>query len=416
MRMEAFMKAVKRAEVLHEIDAGRMTSSEAAQLMKLSRRHVRRLRRKLEQHGTAGLCFQREHRSPQCVSDLERAQILALRREPYRALNLSHFRDRLKEVHGIHRSHEFYRTLFLQEKLVDRVQKRKKKHRKRFEAPRPGILIQRDTSIHLWVPGAKQAWRLIVDLDDHSRFITAALFSHHDDVLSNMEVSWMSISSKGTPFAYYTDNNPIYNPLNKKPKCGMYTFYRMRSKEEQDTISQWKRAVKELGIECIHSTPYQPQGKGKIERLFRFMQDRLVNELILSKVTTIDEANKILQRWVAWYNTCHVHSVTKEVPAARIKNNSAFSKLPKKINLENIFCIKHTRLVKADNTISFEGKTYQIERNAHRISYAKAQVEIRINLARKLKIYYQNHEIGAFLYKLKEFKSLPTGEDILPLY
>ena len=415
MQVEALMKAVRRAEVLQEIAAGKMTSREAAQLLNLCVRQVRRLRRKLEQGGIVGLCFQRSHRSPQRVSTAEREQILALRREPYRALNLSHFRDRLKEVHGITRSHEFYRTLLLREKLVDRVQKRRKKHRKRFEAPRPGVLIQRDTSIHVWVPGAREAWRLIVDLDDHSRFITAALFSHHDDVLSNMEVSWMTISRYGTPFAYYTDNNPIYNPLNKKPKCGMYSFYRMRNKEERETLSQWKRAIKELGIECIHSTPYQPQGKGKIERLFRFMQDRLVNELILSKVSSIDEANKVLQRWVSWYNSCHLHSVTKELPAMRVKNNSVFSKLPKNINLESIFCIKHTRQVKADNTISFEGKTYQIERNQLRISYTKAKVEIRINLAKKLKIFYKHHEIGTFAYKPKDIKKLPTGEDILPL-
>jgi len=409
------MKAVKRAEVLQEISLGRMSNREAAQLMKLSVRQVRRLRRKLESSGVMGLCFQRVHRSTQRVADGEREEILRLRREVYRSLNLSHFRDRLREVHGITRSHEFYRTLFLQEHLVDRVQKRRKKHRKRFEALRPGILIQRDTSIHLWVPSAKEAWRLIVDLDDHSRFITAAMFSHHDDVLSNMEVSWMTIASKGTPFAYYTDNNPIYNPLNKKPKCGMYSFYRMRSKEERETISQWKRSVTELGIECIHSTPYQPQGKGKIERLFRFMQDRLVNELQLSKVSTIDEANKMLQRWVTWYNNCHLHSVTKEIPAARFKKNAAFSKLPKNISLESIFCIKHTRKVKADNTISFEGKTYQIEPNRYRISYAKANVELRINLAKKLKIYYQNQEIGVFQYKAKDIKKLPTGEDILSL-
>jgi hypothetical protein len=256
-------------------------------------------------------------------------------------------------------------------------------------------LIQRDTSIHVWVPGAREAWRLIVDLDDHSRFITAALFSHHDDVLSNMEVSWMTISRYGTPFAYYTDNNPIYNPLNKKPKCGMYSFYRMRSKEERETLSQWKRAVKELGIECIHSTPYQPQGKGKIERLFRFMQDRLVNELILSKVSSIDEANKVLQRWVAWYNSCHLHSVTKELPTVRFRKNAVFSALPKQLKLEDIFCIKHTRQVKADNTISYEKRIYQIEPNDYRISYAKAKVEIRINLAKKLKIFYKHHEIGA---------------------
>jgi len=293
--------------------------------------------------------------------------------------------------------------------------RRKPKHRRRFEAPRAGVLIQRDTSIHLWVPGIEKPWKLILDLDDHSRKITGALFSEHDDVLSNMFVAWETISTHGIPFAYYTDNNPIFNPLNKKPRLGRYQFYRWRDGEEKETISQFKRALKELGIECIHATPYQPQGKGKVERIFRFMQDRLVKEMETAKIKTIHQANLYLKKWVDWYNHCHVHSTTKQIPNERYLANDAFRPVPGDVALEQIFCLKYERLVKMDNTIQHEGRTYQIKHNEYRFSYARAKVEVRVYLSKILKIFYKKREIGSFSYKPIENKQLIRGEDICAL-
>lgn len=94
------------------------------------------------------------------------------------------------------------------------------------------------------MPGAKKAWKLILDLDDHSRKITVAIFSERDDVLSNMLVSWETISTHGIPFAYYTDNNPIYNPKNKKPRSGMYQLYRMQQGAVKETFSSEIRIIK----------------------------------------------------------------------------------------------------------------------------------------------------------------------------
>lgn len=416
-RERQWMKAGNRYEVICKIERRMFTMEEGASLLGMSVRQLRRLRRCSETSGLKGLVHRGVGREAwNRVSDEERRAIIAFRREQnYRDYNVLHFQQKLRDHQGLERSHEYLRRLLLKEKLyTQRPRRRKQRHRKRFEAPRAGVLVQRDTSIHLWAPSVKQWWRLIVDLDDHSRKITGALFSEHDDVLSNMLVSWETISTHGIPFAYYTDNNPIYNPKNQKRRDGMYQLHRLQQgMKEDETLSQWKRAVHEVGIECIHSTPYQPQGKGKIERLFKFMQDRLVNELMTAQVKTISEANKVLQRWVAWYNHCHLHSTTKMIPNERFMRTNVFRPLPGDVHLENIFCLWYERKVKADNTIAFEGKVYQIPKNEYRISYAKAKVDVRITLSSKLKILYKQREIACFPYKPKDLKKLPSGEDIL---
>jgi transposase InsO family protein len=417
LTQEEFMKAANRYEVLQKIEKGLLRIAEASHLLGLSLRQIKRLRKRMNQGGLKALFSQRTHRAPNRVPEAEVLKILNLRRETYRAYNLLHFRDILKMRHGIKRSREFYRRLFLLKKLYSpQIQRRKPKHRKRFEAPQAGLLIQRDTSIHLWVPGADQPWKLILDLDDHSRKITGALFSYKDDVLSNMEVAWETISSHGLPLAYYTDNNPIFNPLNKKPKTGMYHFYRARSGQDRETVSQFKRALGELGIQLIHAAPYQPQGKGKIERLFRFMQDRLVNEMITAKVSTIHEANKYLKKWISWYNHHHLHSITKMIPQVRYEKSNAFRKFPKTLALKEVFCLKTSRQVKGDNTISLEGRTYQIPANAYRLSYVRAQVEVRVYLDQSMKIFYKNQEIAAYRRKKPMRLKSTQGGDILALH
>lgn len=416
MREDDFMRAAHRYEVILRASRGMVTMKEAAACLGITTRQLRRLRKKAAVNGIKSLLRSSSHRPWNVVSEEERRAIIALRKERYRAFNVAHFRDMLRMRHGIDHSHEFYRKFLLREKLcAARVLKRRKaRHRKRFEAPRAGVLVQRDTSIHLWVPGAKKHWKLILDLDDHSRKITGALFSEHDDVLSNMMVSWETVSTHGIPFAYYTDNNPIYNPLNKKPK-GMYQLYRVRTGEIKETISQFKRSLRELGIECIHSRPYQPQGKGKVERIFRFMQDRLLNEMADAKVRTIAQANKYLKKWVEWYNSSHVHSTTKQIPNERYLASSIFRPLPGDVDLNQIFCLKYERTVKADNTFQHEGKTYQIKRNEYRISYAKAKVEVRIYLSGKMRVFYKKREIGAYNYNPPKSLTLPSGEDIFAL-
>lgn len=420
MREEAIMKAGRRLQVLTKIEDKKLSMTEGAIFLGMSVRHLRRLKVRASEGGISGLLYQRRHRAVNSASEEEVGEILKLRKELYRSYNLLHVRDTLKGRHEIDRCREFYRKLFLKHGLYAPVQKRRKgKHRKRFEAPQAGLLVQRDTSIHLWIPGLEKPWKLILDLDDHSRLITGALFSEHDDVFSNMLVAWETISTHGVPTAYYADNNPIFNPLNQKPKLGHYQFIRMRDGEQEESLSQFKRALQELGIKLINATPYQPQGKGKIERIFRFLQDRLVNEMITAKVKTIAEANRYLKKWVAWYNGCHLHSTTGQIPITRYKANNAFQPLPENVDLRNIFCLKHERQVKADNTFSYEGIIYQLKASPKRVSFAKTTVEIRIDLSKKLHVWHKNDLIGSFPMgskKHKLVKDLRSKEDILALH
>lgn len=415
------MKAANRYEVLVQVECGSLTMQEAANLLNLSLRQTRRLRRRSEQGGLKGLIFQREHRAWNEVDPAEQRKVLSLRQRSYRAYNLSHFRDVVRDKYAISRSREYYRKLFLSKGLYEIQHKRKirKKSRKRFEAPASGVLIQRDTSIHLWVPYADKPWKLILDLDDHSRKILGCQFSERDDVVSNMLVAWETISENGIPMAYYMDNNAIYNPirhLQKKP--GQYRYFRYRNvdQESKETLPQFKRALLELGIECIHSTPYEPQGKGKIERLFRFMQDRLLNEMVTAKVKTIAEGNKYLKKWVKWYNHNHVHSTTKMIPNERfIKSEDRFRQLNDGINLNKVFSLRYERQVKADNTFSFEGRTYQLPKNKYRYCYARAKIELRLTMKQRLKVYYKKTLIADFSYKQKKNNSLTNRADILAL-
>jgi transposase InsO family protein len=400
---------------LLKVENGSLTLGEAGKLLKLCSRQVKRLRKRSKFEGLKGLIHQRVHQSVNEISQEEIDQIIGLRQKVYCTFNVLHFQDVLREKHGVKRSYEFLRKLLIENKLYrsERKKKIRKRHRKRFEAPSAGMLVQRDTSIHMWLEGTLKPWKLILDIDDHSRKIVGSYFSEHDDVLSNMLVAWETMSTHGIPTAYYMDNNAIYNPIRRLPK--QYDFFRYRNveRDKKETLPQFKRALKEMGIECIHSTPYEPQGKGKVERIFRFMQDRLVNEMKVAKVKTIEEGNKYLKKWVDWYNHCHVHSITKMIPNERYLKNNSFRKLPQTTKLEEIFCLKYERKVNADNTIQFEGKTYQIEPNEYRISYARAQVEVRIYLNQILRITHHNRVIGEYKYKYKNNNKLTPGGDIL---
>jgi transposase InsO family protein len=413
MERDVFMKYANRYEILLKATKGIITSREASVLLRKSYRQTLRLKERIKSDGIKGLFYHRTHQHPWKVSSAVCGEILKLRKI-YADYNLSHFRDTLASDHQLSYSLEFYRRLLLEKNQHQprRISKRKVPHRKRFEAPQAALLIQRDTSIHFWVPDSEKPWKLILDLDDHSRTITGALFSLHDDVVSNLKVTGETITHYGLPQAYYTDNNPIFNPLRRLPKT--YQYFRYQKGTEEETLPQFKRALQELGIQMIQATPYQPQGKGKIERMFRFLQDRLFKEMAHRKIQTLEEANRYLKRFVRWYNTHWLHGTTHEIPLERLQKNNAFRPLPKTLDLTQILCLKFPRQVKADNTIQLGGKTYQIPPNRYRISYARAWVEVRIYLDGYMQIFHQNEPIAHY----RQLKSRPNETtlcDILSL-
>lgn len=408
-------KAGNRFEVIQKQKQGLMTVKEASALLKMTPRHFLRIK-KTSEKGLKFLLDERRGSHQKRVSEEEKMKILKLKRDTYVRFNTKHFQYVLSQKYGIKRSYEYLRKILKENCLASPKHRRRKKkrQRKRFEAKAGGFLVQRDTSIHMWLPYHKKPLKLIVDIDDHSRKITAALFSYHDDVLSNMAVTQQTIVTHGVPIAYYMDNNPIYNPIKRLPK--QLDFYRYRNSDngEEKIITQFKRSLHDLGIECIHSTPYEPQGKGKVERLFRFMQDRLLEEMLIENVSTLQEANEFLRKWVDWYNHSHVHRTTGMIPNQRLIENNKFKEYEgTNEDLSKIFCLKDTRVVSNDHTISFEGKIYQLKPKNRQLILARKKVELRISLNYRLKIYYENTCVHDCEYKPKNNKTLDRLRDIL---
>jgi hypothetical protein len=253
-----------------------------------------------------------------------------------------------------------------------------------------GQLVQMDTSEHFWLPLLGKESCMIAIEDDHSRDLLAAKLVEHDTTWNNMLLIRRVIEEYGLFQALYTDNDSMFKLI----RSGWSRHFEYKVDLER-VQTQIHRSLLELGIGFIHTRPFEPQGKGKLEKLFRFMQDRLCP--VLAKVRTLTVANKIIQDWRGWYNK-RIHSITKQRPVDR-HAPSVFKPLPPDINLDDVFCFKYHRTVKSDNTFGFDNKTYQITHFRDRISYAKAEIELHVLPGRCIRVFYKDQFVQQFPFK-----------------
>ncbi|MDI6736477.1 MAG: hypothetical protein QME42_09870 [bacterium] len=216
-----------------------------------------------------------------------------------------------------------------------------------------GELIQHDTSVHLWSPPANEKWYLITSLDDFSRFMLYA-------VLLKKETSWEHIFAAqtvvlqyGLPFSYYVDNHSIFRFVQ-----GRDSLWRKHYKLTDEVDTQWKQVMNDCNIKIPYAL--SPQAKGKIERPYGWLQDRLVRTCVRENVTDIKDAQDILNQEVHRYNYRQVHSTTQEVPYFRfqraIKENKSlfreFKTKPPYQSVKDIFCLRINRTIDSYRKIS----------------------------------------------------------------
>ena len=266
-----------------------------------------------------------------------------------------------------------------------------------------------DSSPHHWIPAIHRILHLVLILDDHSRKILAAQFFTKDTSYNNMLLLKEIVRKYGVFHLLYTDNDSKFKYLRNNPS--RYFEYK---KAPEDVFTQIDRALSELNTRLTHTPPFEPQGRGKIERLFGFMQERLPKELALKEIVTIADANRYLKGWIRWYNN-RIHTETGMKPNVRFKN-SAFVPLPEGKNLDDIFSLVEKRVVKADNTISYHGRVYQLRPDRYRISWTKALVELRIHPEEKIRVFYKSELIQEFKWNEYVFnRNRRKRSDILPL-
>jgi transposase len=364
------VKEQKRLRVLVEVDAGRLTGREAAEVLGISLRQAWRLLAALREKGAAGLAHGNRGREPvNKTPPATRERIAALAQKRYADYNDSHFTEKLEQEHRITVSRSTLRRIRRSIGQGSPRKCRRPRHRKRRERySQSGMLLQLDGSPHDWLEGRGPRLTLLVAIDDASSEVPNGVFRQQEDDAGYLELLWGISRSHGLPQAVYTDRHTIF----QSPK---------RATLEQELAgerprSQFGRIMDELEIEMIPA--YSPQAKGRVERLLGTFQDRLVKELREGGASTRDEANHVLKRFLPQFSA--------RFGVAPAQAGSAYRPWPQGLKPEEVFCFKHHRTVNNDNTISFDGKRLQIPPGPDRVSYARARVQVQQRLDGSLAI------------------------------
>ena len=363
----------KRLVVVIELDARSLKAWEAAAVLGLSVRQVRRLLAAYRKEGAASLAHGNRGRSSAHRIPLDtREQILELARGPFQDYNDIHFTEKLNQEHGIPVSRSSLRRLRRSIGQGSPRKRRPPRHRSRRERfPLRGMLLQIDGSCHDWLEGRGPPLVLIAAIDDATNEVPHALFRYQEDAAGYFELIHAISQSHGVPQAVYADRHTIFQSPAKP------TIQQQLSGELPR--SQFGRLMDELAIQSIPA--HSPQAKGRIERLFGTLQDRLVKELREAQASTLEQANQVLSAYLPNFNTQFALS-----PA---QPGSAYRPWPADLQPAHVFCFKHQRSVANDNTISFDGKRLRIPPGPNRITYARARVDVLQYLDGRLAICHK---------------------------
>ncbi len=379
-RVTLTTKELKRVQVLQGVQERRIKGVEAAQLLELSLRQVWRLAKTYREKGAVGVVHgNRGRTSPRRVSDTVRTRLLELARTVYQDYNDQHLTEKLAEDHGIDLSRSTVRRIRRAAGLGSPRKRRAPRHRKRRERyPQAGMLLQMDGSNHQWLEGRGPRLTLIAAIDDATSRVVGALFRQEEDTAGYMMVLEAISRTHGLPMAIYADRHTIF----QSPK--------IPTLEEQlagvSPRSQLGRMLDELDIQYIPA--HSPQAKGRVERLFQTLQDRLVKKLRETDAHTLEEANRALHDFLIHFNA----RFTQKAP----QPGSAYRPWPRSLRRQDLFCFKYSRTVGNDNTISFGGCNLPIPPGPKRRSYARAQVQVRHHLNGQLSIHYQGERLTTF--------------------
>lgn len=354
-------RAMKMREVLLEALAGKMTWIEAAEVLGLSPRTVRRWREKFDESGIDGLYDgRRQSPSDRAVPAKELQKWLRLYRERFAGYNVRHFCSIARRKHGLTWSYTLMRRVLQGAGLV-RKRRPRGKHRMRRE-PRPcgGEMLHIDGSRHRWLALRPEEYsHLIVVIDDATKQILYAQLEPCESTYTVMRALWAVLTRHGIPAALYSDRASwaAFTPRKGEPV-------------DKKVVTQVGRALKRLGIE--HILAYSPQARGRSERANRTLQDRLVNELRTARIATLERANRYLdEEFIPNYNA--------EFARAATNPDTAFVPLAG-ADLDPILCHEEERTVGKDNTITLDGVRLQIGKQPGRLTCAGLRVTVRRHL------------------------------------
>lgn len=385
---------LRRYEVFSRVDSGLLTASEAAKLLELSVRQVRRILAAYRKEGPAALAHGNRGRKPAHTIPVEtRKRVVELTKSKYVDYNHQHLSEEL-ESDGIVISRPSVRRILGEVGITSPKKRRRPKHRTRRERyPQEGMLVQIDGSPHDWLEGRGPRLTLLAAIDDATGKLLGACFREQEDAAGYLELLRQIVLRYGIPLALYHDRHGIF-VQNPKAAESRETIEEQLAGVREPT--QFGRMMIELGIRSIQAN--SPQAKGRVERQFQTTQDRLTKALREVGAATLEEANVVLLGG-AGATSGSVGGFIEEfnarfgVPAASAE--LAYRRVPEGFRPEEVFCFKYLRVVAHDNTVGFFKQTIQLLADDRRTSYAKLKVEVHVRLDQSLGVYHDGRLLGS---------------------
>jgi transposase len=374
MRQETFtlsQKELQRVSVISACIKGELACASAAELLSLSVRQIKRLKKRLREAGEAALAHANRGRpSHRRLPERTRLAVLRLVRTKYAGFNDHHLAEKLNEVEGLSLSRETLRRLLRQEGFGSPRKRRAPAHRqRRARSPREGELVQLDGSPHDWLEGRGPRLTALGMQDDATGKILAAQFFLAETAEGYFRLLQCLLRRFGVPTAFYGDRSGVF--VRNDPH---WSLEEELTGQRQPT--QFGRALSQLGITFIAAQ--SPQAKGRVERLWGVLQDRLCSELRLANACDLASANAVLRRFIADYNRRF----------ARTPRDTAKAWRPAPDQLDRICSFLHERIVSNDNVVQWEGRRFQIPPQNRRFSFAGAKIQLYQALDGRVSLYY----------------------------
>lgn len=349
MRKEQYhmtQKEIMKLKVINQAIDGTLTVKEAAAVLSLSERHIKRLKKGVRTQGPGFIIHKNRSRSPaHTIDTYTRNVVIKLKETKYSKANFSHFTELLAEYENVHASRSSIHRILSSAGIKSPKKHRKiKLHHPRKRKSKAGLLVQIDASPFPWL-GGEERYNLHGAIDDATGQILGLFLTRNECLNGYFELMRQVINGFGIPVQLYSDKHTIFFVPKHQP---LSLDEQLEGKEAP--LTQFGQAMDELGIKMIPAG--SPQAKGRIERLWETLQSRLTCELELANISSMEEANAFFTTFLPRFNTRFA------VKPARPE--TAFGSLDERLNLDFILCVKEQRRLDGNLIFSFKGRYYQV--------------------------------------------------------